>query len=72
MMEEERFEQAVEALLADRSPHRAVHGLSDEHKRILRLVQRLRGMRGQDPSVEFVERLRVRLRPPVLLGTQSR
>jgi hypothetical protein len=59
--EEARLEQTIETLLADRSPRRAVIGLSREQRSIIRIVQLLRGSRRQEVAPEFMERLRARL-----------
>lgn len=72
MTEEERLERAIDAVLADRSPRQAVADLSDEHRRMLRVVQLLRGSRGQDAAPEFIERLHARLFPPQVRMTRRR
>jgi Rieske Fe-S protein len=70
--EEERFERAVEAVLNDRSARREVAGLSEKHRRMLRLVQLLQGSRSQQVAPEFVERLHTRLFPPQIKVTRRR
>jgi nitrite reductase/ring-hydroxylating ferredoxin subunit len=63
MSDEDRFEQALEKLLADRSPRSEVTGLSEEQQRMVRMVQLLRGSRGQEPAAELADRLHARLFP---------
>lgn len=46
MSSEERFERAIERLLADRSPRSEVAGLSEHEQRMVRMAQLLRGSRG--------------------------
>jgi len=61
MNDEERFEQAIGKLLADRSPRSEAAGLSPEEQRMVRMAQLLRGSRGQAMVPEFTERLHARL-----------
>jgi cytochrome b6-f complex iron-sulfur subunit len=63
MNDEERFEQAIEKLLADRSPRSVVARLSPEEQRMVRVAQLLRGSRGQELAPEFADRLHTRLFP---------
>lgn len=63
MSDEERFERAIEKVLADRSPRIEVAGLSPEEQRMVRRAQLLRGSRVVEMSPEFVERLGAGLFP---------
>jgi nitrite reductase/ring-hydroxylating ferredoxin subunit len=59
----ERFNQALESLLADRSPRQEAAQLDDEEQAMLRMAQLLRGSRSQAPSRQFVDRLHDQLLP---------
>lgn len=61
MTEFERFDEALERLLADESPRAVTEGMSDEEERMLRMAQLLHGSRGQAPNEAFVEDLHDRL-----------
>ena len=63
MSESERFDKAIEKLLADQSPRSELSGLDEEEQHMLRMAQLLRGSQGQDPRPEFVERLHDRVFP---------
>lgn len=63
MSDEECFEQAIEQVLADRSPGREVAGLSPAEQPMVRMAQLLHGSRGAEMAPESVERLRSRLFP---------
>jgi cytochrome b6-f complex iron-sulfur subunit len=63
MTENERLDQALEALLADQSPRALASELTPEEQEILRLAQALRGSRPARASDEFVEQLHERLFP---------
>lgn len=63
MSDLEGFHRALERLLADRSPVTDVAALAAEEERMLRLAQLLRGSVDQEPDPEFINRLRVHLRP---------
>jgi nitrite reductase/ring-hydroxylating ferredoxin subunit len=60
----DRFERAIEKLLADRSPRLEVAGLSEEEQRMVRMAQLLRGSRGGAMDPDFAERLHARLVSP--------
>jgi nitrite reductase/ring-hydroxylating ferredoxin subunit len=59
--DEDRFERAIEKLLADRSPRAEVGSLSSEERRMVRMAQLLRGSRGQEVAPDFADRLHARL-----------
>jgi nitrite reductase/ring-hydroxylating ferredoxin subunit len=61
--EEEHFERAIQAILDDRSPRHEVAALSDEHRRMLRIVQLRCGSRGQGAGQDFIDQLHDRLFP---------
>jgi nitrite reductase/ring-hydroxylating ferredoxin subunit len=63
MSDQERFNRAVDALLADRSPRAETAHLDDEERAMLQMAQLLRGTRQQAPDPRFVERLHDRLFP---------
>jgi nitrite reductase/ring-hydroxylating ferredoxin subunit len=60
----DRFERAIETLLADRSPKSVMVGLSAEEQRMVQMAQMLRGSHGQTMDPAFAERLRGRLVAP--------
>ena len=64
MSDEDRFEQAIEKLLANRSPRSELAGLADKERRMVRMAQLLRGSCGQKIAPAFAERLHARLFPP--------
>lgn len=66
MSPEERFERALEKVVADQSPREEVAGLGEEEQRMLRMAQLIRGSASQEPDPEFVERLHERVFPPPL------
>lgn len=72
MIEDERLERAIDAVLADRSPRRELTGLSEERRRMVWVVQLLRGSRGQDAAPEFIEHLHARLFPQHIRMTRRR
>jgi nitrite reductase/ring-hydroxylating ferredoxin subunit len=61
MTDEDRFERAIEKLLADRSPRSEAAGLSGDEQRMVRMAQLLRGSRGGETAPEFAARLQARL-----------
>lgn len=61
MSDDERFDRALEELLADRSPLREATGLSKDEQRMVHMAQLLRGTRTADATPEFAERLRRRV-----------
>lgn len=71
MSDIERFHEAVEKLLADRSPVGQLSALDAEEQRMLRLAQLLRGHTGQEPSTEFVAHLRARLAPSARVSRRA-
>ncbi|HLJ69048.1 MAG TPA: Rieske 2Fe-2S domain-containing protein [Chloroflexota bacterium] len=63
MSDEDRFDRALERLLADHSPRAEAAELSGEERDMLRMAQLIRGTRDQRPREEFVEGLHRRLFP---------
>jgi nitrite reductase/ring-hydroxylating ferredoxin subunit len=63
MSDEERLEQALEAIRRDQSPRALTPGLDLEQQQMLHVAQLLRGSRTPSVSPEFVEQLRGRLIP---------
>lgn len=61
MNDSERFERAIDKLLADESPRSELFGLDAEEQSMVRMAQILRGSRAQGPGPEFVESLRERV-----------
>ncbi len=57
MSESDRFDQAIEKLMADQSPRSELSGLDAEEQRMLRMAQLLRGSMGASPRPDFVETL---------------
>jgi nitrite reductase/ring-hydroxylating ferredoxin subunit len=57
MSDEEKFNEAIEAILADRSPRRVARDLSAEEQEMLHVAQLLHGSSAPSPEPEFVERL---------------
>jgi nitrite reductase/ring-hydroxylating ferredoxin subunit len=55
------FDEALEQILADRSPRRALESLSPEERRMVRMAQLLRGTQGGEPSPVFREALAERI-----------
>ena len=63
MTEEDRFERAIEKLMADQSPRQEAAKLGDEDREMLRMAQLMRGSQQAEPRPEFVEELHSRLFP---------
>ncbi len=61
MTDAERFDEAVEMILADRSPKDQMQYLDATQQRMLILAQRIHGSKTRGPSPEFLEELRLRL-----------
>jgi Rieske Fe-S protein len=64
MSDPERFNRAIELLLADRSPRSEAAQLDEEEQAMLRMAQLLRGSQAQAPNQQFVDRLHDQLLPP--------
>lgn len=58
MSDLERFNDALDALIADRSPHGVLPDLDAEEQRMVRMAQLIRGSQAKGPAPEFVERVR--------------
>lgn len=63
MNDSDQLDQALEDLLAGRSPRSAARELDPEEQRMLRVAQLLAGSRVEEPAPEFVESLHSRLFP---------
>jgi cytochrome b6-f complex iron-sulfur subunit len=61
MSDEERLNQAIEAILHDRSPRSALSSLDADEQRMVRMAQLMRGTQAPPLSHELTERLRDRL-----------
>jgi cytochrome b6-f complex iron-sulfur subunit len=71
MSEDERFEQALMDLVADRSPRSLASELDPEAQELLRMAQLIRGSRPKPASDEFVARLHDRLFPPKRISRRA-
>lgn len=72
MSDIDRFDRAIEELLADRSPHADAERLDPEEQRMLRMAQMLRGSQSGEPDPEFVDRLHGELFPaPVKVSRRT-
>lgn len=63
MSESNRFDQAIEDLLADRSPRTVAPELNPEEQAMMQMAQFLRGSQTKSPKPEFVTTLHERLFP---------
>ena len=63
MNDSDQLDQALEDLLAGRSPRSAARELDPEEQRMLRVAQLLAGSGVEEPAPEFVESLHSRLFP---------
>jgi len=64
MSDVERFNDAVDALLANRSPGPIAGDLDAEEQRMLLMAQRIRGSQAPAPAPAFVARLREQIQAP--------
>lgn len=63
MNHSDRFDQAIDKLLADKSPRSELSGLDPGQLEMVRMAQLLRGSAVQDPRPDFVEQLHERIFP---------
>ncbi|GAC1331591.1 MAG: Rieske (2Fe-2S) protein [Chloroflexota bacterium] len=63
MSDPERFNDAVEALLADRSPSEIARDLDPDDQQMLRMAQLIRGSQSSHVRAGFVDSLRDRIAP---------
>ncbi len=63
MSDMERFHQALEQLLADRSPAPDLPALDEKEQRMMRVAQLLRGSTAPAPRSDFITHLRHRIVP---------
>ncbi|MDQ2741423.1 MAG: Rieske (2Fe-2S) protein [Chloroflexota bacterium] len=63
MSDMERFRQALDRLLADRSPAPDLSALDEQEQRMIRMAQLLRGSTASAPRPEFITHLHDRLAP---------
>jgi cytochrome b6-f complex iron-sulfur subunit len=61
MNDSERFDEAIDKVVADRSPRADVAGLSQDEQRMLRMAQLLHGTQTHTVDPVFKDRLHVRL-----------
>ncbi|MGH2443635.1 MAG: Rieske (2Fe-2S) protein, partial [Chloroflexota bacterium] len=60
----DRFDDAIDELINDRSPRSNAAGLGADEQEMLRMAQLLRGSRAESPDPQFVDRLHGRLAKP--------
>lgn len=63
MSQDERWDRALEKIVADQSPRNEAAGLGEQEQRMLRMAQLIRGSAGQDIDPGFAERLHDRVFP---------